>query len=553
MADKKAKADKNVAPAFAKALAGKNVTNSRWAPVLFFCLAFFPLAAQNIGIFSSVVPTSQTQRLVLPSSHDFQVLAQTGDTLTDGSILKDAPDFTAFVPKNERNNIGYLSINHEIPSPLGGVTVFDLAFDPLHQIWEIGHGLPIDFSAVVGINRPCSGAVTPWGTVISGEEGILTSDLDSNGYNDAGWLIESRPSDRLFVQKIWKAGNALHENCAIASDQKTVYWGADDYSRGYIFKYVATQKKQLAEGKLFVLLRDDSTASTGTWAQVPNTTPAQCNNVNAYCQQIGAWNFSGIEDVEIGPYGKIYFATKYSGRVWRFKDNGGTISNLEVFVENTQYPIETAGGIQWAQWGIGADNLAFDNANNLWVLQDGDNNHIWMVKPSHTAAKPKISLFATTPAGCEPTGITFTPDKRFMFLSFQHPSAANSDIMLDVTGKRVVFNRGTTIVIARKEFLGMTINDCVKAEPEIKKTAIEFVLSPNPTKSGKTTLISAAFLMGEQIDIAIFDPIGAICHTSKHLAADNKIALDFQAKAKGVYVVRAVLDGKMGVATLVVE
>ena len=117
---------------------------------------------------------------------------------------------------------GYLSLNHEIASLQGGVTVFDLTFDHLHKFWEIQQGLPIDFSAVGGINRPCSGGITPWGTVISGEESILTSDLDSNGYNDSGWLIESRPSDRQFVQKIWKAGNALHENCVIAADQKTV-------------------------------------------------------------------------------------------------------------------------------------------------------------------------------------------------------------------------------------------------------------------------------------------------------------------------------------------
>ncbi|MBC7777148.1 MAG: DUF839 domain-containing protein [Phycisphaerae bacterium] len=529
------------------------MTNSRWASVLFFCLIIFPLAAQNISVFTSVVPTSQTGHLVLPPTHDFQVLAQTGDTLADGSTLRYAPDFTAFVPKNERSDRGYLSINHEIAGLQGGVTVFDLAFDPLNQIWEITHGLPIDFSGAGGISRPCSGTVTPWGTVISGEEYILTSDLDSNGYNDAGWLIESRPSDRQFVQKIWKAGNAWHENCAIASDQKTVYWGADDYSRGYVFKYVATQKTQLAEGTLFVLVRDDSTSSTATWAPVPNATPTQCNNVNTYCQQLGAWNFSGIEDVEIGLYDKIYFAAKYSGRIWRFKDNGATVSDLEVFVENTQYPISTANGIKWTQWGTGADNLAFDNANNLWVLQDGGDNHIWMVKPSHTAAKPKISLFATTPGGGEPTGITFTPNKRFMFLSFQNPSIVNGDTVLDVTGKRVVFNRGTTVVIARKEFLGMSINECMKAEPEINTTATKFVLSPNPTKSGKVVLISAAFSMGEQVDIAVFDPTSAICHTSKHLADGNKIALDFLPKVKGVYVVRVILEGKMGVETLIVE
>ena len=140
-----------------------------------------------------------------------------------------------------------------------------------------------------------------------------------------------------------------------------------------------------------------------------------------------------------------------------------------------------------------------------------------------------------------------------MFLSFQHPSSTNTDTILDVTGKRVVFNRGTTVVIARKEFLGMSINECPKAEPLPTEAAIEFILSPNPSKSGKVTLTSEAFLLGKQVEVSVFDPLGAICHTSKHFADGNQIALDFLPKAKGDYVVRAIFEGKMSLAILVVE
>ncbi len=528
----------------------KNVAN---VLALLFCLTAVRSGSQSISIFTSVTPTAQTQRLVLPPSHDFQVLAQFGDTLADGSTLKTAPDFTAFVPKNERNDIGYLSINHELAGLQGGVTVFDLNFDKTRQIWEINQGLPINFSTAGGINQPCSGTITPWGTVISGEESILSSDFDNNGFKDSGWLIETNPGNRQFIQKIWHAGCAQHENCCVASDQQTVYWGADDFTYGYVFKYVAAQKRQLAKGKLFVLLRDSSTASTATWVQVPNETPAQCNNINAFCQQVGAWNFSGIEDVEIGPYGKIYFAAKYSGRVWRFQDKGNRITELEVFVENTLYPIETANGTQWTLWGAGADNLAFDNANNLWVLQDGSNNHIWVVKQGHSAENPQISLFATTPLGSEPTGITFTPNKRFMFLSFQHPYSTNADTITDVTGKRVVFNRGTTVVIARKEYLGTSVDNCLKAELDPEERAFKLQISPNPSTKGHITLSSVEFQTNKQVDIAIFDPTGAICLASSHLANENQIALDFLSKAKGAYVVRAIVEGKMGAAILVVE
>ncbi len=530
-----------------------NVLNGKSILSIAFFLAIFQIKAQNIGVFTSVRPTSQKGQLVLPPTHDFQVLAQTGDTLADGSLLKYAPDFTAFVPIQHRSDKGYLSINHEIAAMKGGVTVFDLSFDYLQQLWQINNGLPIDFSALGGINRPCSGGITPWGTVISGEESIVASDLDSNGYYDAGWLVESSPRDRKLIQKIWKAGNAVHENCAIASDQKTIYWGADDFSRGFIFKYIAHQKQQLSEGKLFVLLRTDSAATTASWVPVPNATPKACNNINAYCQQLGAWNFSGVEDVEIGPDGKVYFATKFSGRVWRFKDKGPTVSDLEVFVENTQYPIETMDGTYWAQWGVGADNLAFDGEQNLWVLQDGGDNHIWMVKPAHTAVTPQIALFATTPGGGEPTGITFTPNKRFMFLSFQNPSIVNGDTMKDVTGKPVVFNRGTTVVIARKEYLGTGNYEC--PEPVLLREApLMLEAFPNPVKMpGIVQLRSDAFQIGREVDVTIFDPLGAICHSSRHIAGEKQITLPYQPQTNGAYVVRVMVEGEMGTTLLLVQ
>jgi hypothetical protein len=75
---------------------------------------------------------------------------------------------------------------------------------------------------------------------------------------------------------------------------------------------------------------------------------------------------------------------------------------------------------------------------------------------THTAATPAVKLFGKTPTGSEPTGITFTPDNKFMFISFQHPSAANATAQLDAAGINVVFNTHTTVVIARTENLGPT-------------------------------------------------------------------------------------------------
>ncbi|MFQ3576840.1 MAG: alkaline phosphatase PhoX, partial [Cytophagales bacterium] len=157
--------------------------------------------------------------------------------------------------------------------------------------------------------------------------------------------------------------------------------------------------------------------------------------------------------VEIGPDGKIYFTSKGNGRVYRFSDNGTSVSNFETYVGGRSYTINYGSGSASTPWGSGNDNLAFDDEGNLWVNQDGGNNHLWVVRAGHTQTNPKVELFAKTPAGCESTGLTFTPDFKFMFLSFQHPSSSNGS-QLDASGASVSFNAAAMAVIARKEFLG---------------------------------------------------------------------------------------------------
>jgi hypothetical protein len=62
-----------------------------------------------------------------------------------------------------------------------------------------------------------------------------------------------------------------------------------------------------------------------------------------------------------------------------------------------------------------------------------------------------------TPAGSEPTGITFSPDNRFLFMSIQHPSGSNnSTSQNDVNGLATTFDRDASIIIARDENWGLT-------------------------------------------------------------------------------------------------
>ncbi|HTN45643.1 MAG TPA: alkaline phosphatase PhoX [Flavipsychrobacter sp.] len=431
------------------------------------------LPTNHISKFVSVLPSTQPDSLRIPATHTFQMLVQEGDPYTNATngATKGLFDFTGYVPVNGSSENGYLSINHELGSwPQAGVSILDIAFNTTSHTWQLNNNQPVDFGIVQGTGRNCSGGVTPWGTIITCEETLPSTDANNDGYTDVGWAVEIDPVSKMVMDhnydnvpdKLWKVGRMSHENVVIGFDNKTLYEGNDE-NPGYIFKFVADTAGKLGTGNLYVLKLTGAigTATTGNWILVPTSTPTECNNVRTFATSQAATNFNSVEDVEISPLDSmVYFTSKQSSRVYRFKDLGTTVSNCEIFVgENaTNYTINYGTGTASEQWRDGNDNLTFDNEGNLYVLQDGGRNHIWMVKPCHTQASPQVELFAVTPAGCEPTGMTFSPDYRFMFVSMQHPSTGNTTQQLDATNNLVRFNKESAIVIAHKSVLGPNAN-----------------------------------------------------------------------------------------------
>lgn len=441
---------------------------SAFCSILFFLIAF-STEAQTIGTFNSVAPGVQTQSLVIPSTHTFQRIIRSGDLLNDATTLGNDLDFTGYVPISGSSLNGYLSISSEsTPAKVGIMTV---TYNPVTHIWGKSNSGNVVFpTAAFGstpVSRFCSGTVTPNGTIMVSEESVSGGDNNADGYTDIGWIIEIDPATKTVmesdathtgVDKLWALGRASRENALILSDNRTLYTGADAGANSFVYKFIANTPGNFSSGQLYVLVTTGAglttNTATGTWALLANTTQANRNNTVSLSTAAGAYSFNGVEDVEVGPDGRIYFTAKGPGRIYRFTDNGATVSNMGVFVENTTYDVDPGPAVANEPWGIGNDNLAFDNEGNLWVLQDGDRNHIWVVGPTHTAAAPKVRLFGKTPAGSEPTGITFTPDNKFMFISFQHPSVGNTASQTDASGAAVVFNTHTTVVIATIANLG---------------------------------------------------------------------------------------------------
>ncbi|WP_170246056.1 LamG-like jellyroll fold domain-containing protein [Tenacibaculum adriaticum] len=470
-------------------------------------------AATHIGCFTSIEPTGQTNNLIISNEHQFQLIFKEGDAYTIGSgNVPGNNDYTAYVPTSGSSELGHLSVNHE--NTPGGVSIVDLHLDTTAKLWVVDDSEAVDLynAALVTTTRNCSGGTTPWGTVVTAEESTNSGDVNSDGYEDVGWLVEIDPVTAQVMdygsgqEKLWAMGRMNHENVVVSADGTTAYYGEDGGTH-CVYKYIMDTPGNLSAGTVYVLKLDlalsgnDPSSSTAQWIEVPNDTQSDRNNLNTVASALGGTNFNGVEDCEINPYdGKIYFAAKGRNRVYRFKDNGTTVSEFETFVGGKSYDITTNSGTVSEPWSDGNDNLVFDDKGNLWVCEDGGNNYIWVVRPDHTQSNPNVKLFASMPSGSEPTGLTFTPDYKYGFFSVQHPSGSNAP-QQDATENDVTFNASSTVVFSLEENLGTLGLDPV--------TMVENGISlyPNPT-NGLVTLSLNMQQSGEEISIKVYDLLG---------------------------------------------
>jgi len=511
--------------------------------ILFFSLYLFTSNAQNIGGFISIEPQLQSHNFIIPSTHNFQKIIEEGDVLTQGGVLAGNVDFTGYVPISGSSENGYLSINSELEP--GGLSILDINFNQVTKLWETTLSQAVDFNSVGGTAKNCSGTVTPWNTIVSCEEAMSYSDLNNDGHNDLGWCVEVDPVEKIVVDKRWALGNFKHENIVVHSNSRTVYLGADS-NPGYLYKFVATNAEDLSTGALYVF--SGSKNGSGNWIQINNSTPDDQHTTLGQSVNAEATVFNGIEDVEIGPEGLIYFAVKGEGRVYRFQDSdpltGMNVIGMETFVGNSSYEIQHEYGVTPVDWGYGNDNLAFDGEGNLWVLQDGGNNFIWVVEEGHSQVNPKVKIFGSTPKGSEPTGITFSPDYRFLFMSIQHPSGSNGiTSQLDAGGNFVDFDKDISIVIGFNEDLGKESDSAYHPKEEM------FVYS-NP--SNGIIKLSLGRIVSD-IEINVLSLSGQIVLT-KNISSAKKVMINLSKESSGVYLIEVKSNNTMiGVIKLIKE
>lgn len=469
---------------------------------------------------------SKGETLQLPPTHTFQKIIQKREIEGPSEF---SFNFAGYVPKEEDITKGYLCINNgtvvQNTGGKGGVAILDIKYNATDKLWDTTGLEYLDFSDTAGgLSKNNSGVVTPWGTIISGEEHYIYApsfdhDLLNDGHYKYGWQVEINPKTKT-MKKLYGMGRFTHENAAIHANKRTVYHIDEG---GYLYKFIAETAEDLSSGDLFVYKADGEPVpkntikceGTGKWLKIENKIPGVAhlglveegtsirikdiittdnytkgsNNVDKQRYNLGATSFTNIENIEMGFDGKIYFAARKENVIYYFDDtdplglnpNQSVVDFLGVYVagyaDGNNFQLETSCETVYnVPWKGKPDVLEFDNEGNLFIGQSNTNhNSIWMVEKGHTIDNPKIKLMTVLPKNFEPNGFTFTPDNRFMFLSlaFQAENAPiinNTEPQIDASGGNpIVFNEAMTIVIARKEHLGFytpTANLCDDGNPE---------------------------------------------------------------------------------------
>ncbi|MQA08533.1 MAG: DUF839 domain-containing protein [Pseudonocardiaceae bacterium] len=389
--------------------------------------------------------------------------------------------------------------------------------------------------AVFGTLNNCAGGVTPWGTILSGEENFhgyfsgadaITDpktkerlarygapggaserqwerfdkrfDLgtEPNEFNRFGWIVEIDPYDpKSAPVKHTALGRFKHEGATIrlAGDGRVVAYQGDDERFDYIYKFVSKNtmargtgrpareqnKKLLSEGTLYVAkFTGDSPASeidgsgklpsdglfdgTGEWLPLASNEESFVDGFSVEevfvftrlaADKAGATKMDRPEDVEPNPVtGRVYAAlTNNSDRGAAGEEgatepnprNGNKHGHVLEWEENGNDPTATRfawrlllvcgdpnavdtyfGGYDKSQVSPIScpDNVAFDEAGNLWISTDGNalesNDGLFSV-PVSGEHRGHVKQFLTVPIGAETCGPVL--EKDFVLVSVQHP------------------------------------------------------------------------------------------------------------------------------------
>lgn len=300
-----------------------------------------------------------------------------------------------------------------------------------------------------------------------------------------GFIVEIDPTNAKSTPiKRTALGRFKHENAAVtlaANGQVVVYMG-DDERGEFMYKYVsngvyspgADTSKLLDDGQLYVAKFNDDLS--GEWiALTPDATGMSAAEIAIFSRQagskVGATTMDRPEWVAVNPHAVECYCALTNNKNRGLKTNAGgdktpvkgpnprEANNYGQIVrwkpENDDH---TSAEFTWDLYVMagnptvhedayaGSDNInegnlfnspdgmMFDSTGLLWIQTDGDyknqGDFVGMGNNQMLAGDPvtgQIERFLTAPYGAEVTGLTWSTDRRTMFVGIQHPGAPFPD------------------------------------------------------------------------------------------------------------------------------
>ena len=301
-----------------------------------------------------------------------------------------------------------------------------------------------------------------------------------NEPNRAGYVVEIDPLDPASMPKKRTAlGRFKHENAAVtlAADGRVVVYLGDDERGEFLYRFVSEgayaqggdNRDLLESGTLFVARFAD--AGRGEWiALTPETTgmasPAEVSiHTRQAASAVGATTMDRPEWVAVNPARAEAYccltnnknrgvkpnkggdATPVGGpnprekntygQIVRWMPEGGDHAaaafawDLYVVAGNPAVHTDARAGsanVTAANMFNAPDGIAFDSQGRLWIQTDGKysdagdfagqgNNTMLLGDP----ATGEIRRFLVGPRQCEVTGITWSADRKTLFIGIQHP------------------------------------------------------------------------------------------------------------------------------------
>jgi secreted PhoX family phosphatase len=301
-----------------------------------------------------------------------------------------------------------------------------------------------------------------------------------------GWVVEVDPHDPgSLPRKRTALGRFKHEaaTTVLARDGRAVVYSGDDERFDYMYKFVSAGKANtedraanidlLDSGTLYVAKFSDN--GTGTWIPLVwgqnGLTPGNgfndqgevCIKTRLAADLVGATKMDRPEDIQTNPVnGKVYAVM--TNNTQRGTSGKAPVDAANPRVENRHghiIELSPAGGDHASttfEWGLflvcgdpavdkgtyfggfdpalvspisSPDNIAFDNAGNLWISTDGQtntfkrNDGVYAV-PVEGPERGFVRQFFSGVPGGETAALILSDTNDTLFVSIQHPAEGST-------------------------------------------------------------------------------------------------------------------------------